>query len=156
MDNPRLALSMYSSGRYLFYQGAVGGPAFSHSGITAGCTFAVFILKGTMQPCMDTFYDVECFWRGTVMQIFVDDLMLLQMGRQQEVALRLSQVTLGLVKVLDYLKMPAALDKRIVVAAPALGREITKRLEGHSFKHKVIGEQLGGRLRAWSTRRFRG
>ena len=143
MDVLAIALSMYSSARYLIYNGAMGGPAFTHRGITAGCTFACFVLRATMQADVVIFFSEHCKPFGTILQIFVDDLMLLQMGTRQEIPHKLAVTTRGLVQVLDQLKMPAASDKRIIVASPALGREVMKRLPGLSFKHKLVADQLG-------------
>ena len=104
LDILAVALSMYSAGRYIFYQGAMGGPAFSHSGITAGCTFAVFILRATLQPCMDQLYVEQCAPKRMVMQIFVDDLMLMQMGTVADVPRQIAHAAACLVEVLNYLK----------------------------------------------------
>ena len=143
MDVLAIALSMYSSARYLILNGAMGGPAYTHKGITAGCGFACFILRATMQADIVIFYNQHCKPFGTILQIFVDDLMLLQTGTLKEIPHKMAVTTSGLIQVLDALNMPAAMDKRIIVAAPALGRDIMRRLPGLSFKHKLIADQLG-------------
>ena len=44
---------------------------------------------------------------------------------------------------LDTLRMPAADDKRIIVAPPRLGGDLLARLEEHKFKHRRVADQLG-------------
>ena len=157
MDVLAIALSMYASARYLIYNGAMGGPAFTHRGITAGCGFACFILRATMQADMVIFHNAHCKPFGTILQIFVDDLMLLQTGNSMAIPHKLAVNTRGLVAVLDELCMPAALDKRIIVASPSIGRAVMSRLPGLSFQHKLIADQLGvdfapGRKPGYSAR----
>ena len=143
MDILAVALSMYSAARYLILNGAMGGPVFTHRGITAGCSFAVYILRATMQADIIVFYGQHCKPYGVMLQIFVDDLLVMYSGLADMVVARLSTATDQLVKVLCDMDMPAADDKKFIIASPAIGGRILERLEDKEFQHRVVGEQLG-------------
>ena len=145
LDILAVALSMYSAARYLIYDGAMAGPVFTHRGITAGCTFATFILRGAMQFDMIQYNTVVCIPRQLIFQIFVDDLMVMGSSTDDKVVVNTAYATSRLIEVLDDLKMPAALDKRIIVASPKIGQKILQCgwLKDKHFKHQVVAEQLG-------------
>ena len=143
MDILAVALSMYSAARYLVLNGAMGGPVYTHKGITAGCSFAVYILRATMQADVIIFYGQHCKPFGIMLQIFVDDLLLLCSGLARMVMPRLALATDQLVKVLGDMNMPAADDKKIVIASPLVGAGVLLRLKDKAFQHRVVGEQLG-------------
>ena len=145
MDILSVALSMYSSATFLIYDGAMGGPVFKHRGITAGRTFANFISRGTMQYDMMQYNIVVCIPREITFQIFVDDLMVMASGSEEQVVIRTAFATSRLVDVLETLKMPAALDKRVIVASPKIGLRILNSgwLKNKHFKHQAVAEQLG-------------
>ena len=143
MDILAVALSMYAAARYLILNGAVGGPVYTHRGITAGCSFACYILRGTMQADMILFFNDHCKPYGTILQIFIDDLLLMHTGTKSTVITRVATATTGLVQVLDNLHMPAADDKKFIIASPAVGTSILLQMKDKEFRHQVVGEQLG-------------
>ena len=143
MDILKVAISMYQADRYLVLEKATAGPVYAINGITAGCTLAMSILRSTLLPTLEAFYNEVCLPRNIDFQAFVDDLLLLATGSEQYVADVLPFAIKQLLDRLEALYLHAAIDKRKLIATKVMADKILPKLSGLSFSTERCAEYLG-------------
>ena len=143
MDILRVAISMYQSERYLVLDKATAGPVYSIKGVTAGCSLAMAILRSTLLPTLEAFYNEVCVPRGVLLQVFVDDLSALVAGSVHHVVTVTPFVLKELLRRLETLYLHAANDKRKLIATAKTAALILPQLKGLNFVSEPCVEQLG-------------